>query len=41
MTGAAIAGALEITPSAVCKSARKGRDDAPSKEIEDLVLGGR
>jgi hypothetical protein len=38
MTGTAIAGAMELTPSAVCKLARKGRDDPLSKEIENLIL---
>jgi REP element-mobilizing transposase RayT len=41
MTGTAIASALNLTPSAVCKLARKGRDDPLSKEIEDLVLADR
>jgi chromosomal replication initiation ATPase DnaA len=41
MTGTAIAGALDLTPSAVCKLARKGRDDLLSKEIENLVLADR
>jgi len=40
MTGAAIAGSLKLTPSAICKLAQKGCDDPLSKEIEDLVLAG-
>jgi chromosomal replication initiation ATPase DnaA len=41
MTGTAIASALEITPSAVCRLAQKGRDDPLTEEIENLVLAGR
>ncbi|MGD0230055.1 MAG: hypothetical protein ABSC19_06800 [Syntrophorhabdales bacterium] len=38
MRGTAIAGALELTPSAVCKLARKGPDHPLSKEIEHSIL---